>query len=65
MLRSSEIIQGKVNARLRELEVINETSGMHSSTKLKSKRGGPVNVYVKHKVAWPHEAILGGGIVLG
>ena len=60
VLRNSEIIQRKVDARLRELEVINETSGMHLSTKLKSKRGGPVDVYVKHKVAWPHEAILGG-----
>ena len=60
MLRNSEIIQRKVDARLRELEVINETSGMHLSTKLKSKRGGPVDVYLKHKVAWPHEAILGG-----
>ena len=60
MFRSSEIIQRKVDARLRELEVINETSGMHLSTKLKSKRGGPVDVYVKHKITWPHEAILGG-----
>ena len=60
VLRSSEIIQRKVDARLRELEVINETSGMPSGAKLKSKRGGPVDVYVKHKVAWPHEAILGG-----
>ena len=60
VLRSSEIIQKNVDARLHELEVIHETSGMPLSTKLKSKRGGPVDVYVKHKVAWPHEAILGG-----
>ena len=60
VLRSSEIIQRKVDARLRELEVINETSGMPSGAKLKSKRGGSVDVYVKHKVAWPREAILGG-----
>ena len=28
--------------------------------KVKSKRGGNVEVLVKHKVAWTHEAILGG-----
>ena len=28
--------------------------------KLKSKREGPVNVNVSHKIIWPHEYILGG-----
>ena len=60
VLRSSQIIQKKVDARLRELEVLNESSGTSLGSKLKSKRGGPIDVYVKHKVAWPHEAILGG-----
>ena len=31
-----------------------------NENKIKSKRGGAVEVIVKHKVTWPHEAILGG-----
>ena len=59
-LRTSDVIQRRVDARLRELEVLQDQTGMVANSKLKSKRGGPVDVYVKHKVAWPHEAILGG-----
>ena len=59
-LRDSVKIQKKVDARLRELEAFQENAGMDKSKKIKSKRGGPVEVIVKNKVAWPHEAILGG-----
>ena len=58
-IRKSTIIQQQVDKRLRELEKQSESTG--SVGKIKSKRGGSVEVIVKHKVAWPHEAILGGG----
>ena len=59
-LRTSVAIQKQVDARLRELECLHDDTGTNCSGKLKSKRGGPVDVLVKHKVSWPHEAILGG-----
>ena len=59
-LRTSDVIQRRVDARLRQLEVLQDQTGTVANSKLKSKRGGPVDVYVKHKVACPHEAILGG-----
>ena len=45
--------------KLHQLEIIEGGTGTGVSTKLKSKRGGSVDVYVKHKSAWPHEVILG------
>ena len=33
---------------------------MTVAVKLNPSDGGSVEVIVKHKVAWPHEAILGG-----
>ena len=57
-IRQSEKIQRQVDARIRELEQQSQSSG--SMSKIKSKRGGNVEVIVKHRVAWPHEAILGG-----
>ena len=62
-LRSSVAIQKQVDARLIELEYLAEDSGMSSCTKFKSKRrggGGPVDVLIKRKVSWSHEAIWGG-----
>ena len=41
--------------------IIREPSPGKSKSKLKSQRGGVVEVIVKQKVYWPHEAILGGG----
>ena len=32
----------------------------NDSQKLKSKRGGPVEITVQQKIAWPHEHVLGG-----
>ena len=58
-LKSSIKIQWQVDSRLRELELLQNHSGKDYIGRIKSKRGGPVEVVVKHKVAWPHEAILG------
>ena len=59
-LRMSRIIQKKVDERLAQFEQKSSIQGNSSSSKLKSKRGGNVDVYVEKRVAWPHEAILGG-----
>ena len=56
----SSTIQRKVDRRIRELNHSSHLPGNDSSAKLKSKRGGTVEVNVKNKVSWPHEAILGG-----
>ena len=56
----SSTIQRKVDRRIRELNHSSHLPGNDSSVKLKSKRGGTVEVNVKNKVSWPHEAILGG-----
>ena len=56
----SSTIQRKVDRRIRELNHSSHLPGNENSAKLKSKRGGTVEVSVKNKVSWPHEAILGG-----
>ena len=53
-------VQRKVDKRIRELNGCSHLSGTECSGKYKSKRGGNVDVPVKNKVLWPHEAILGG-----
>ena len=59
-LRKSKKLQKQVDCRLRKLEKAGQKTG-NETEKFKSKRGGgPVEVIVKNKVAWPHEAILGG-----
>ena len=58
MLKSKRL-QQKVDTRIRELDQNLHSPGK-SRSKLKSKRGGAVEVIVKQKVHWPHEAILGG-----
>ena len=57
---NSHAIQREVDKRLRDLNKSSQSPGNCSSSKLKSKRGGNVEVNVKNKVAWPHESILGG-----
>ena len=59
-LRSSVSVQKQVNAHSRELESSQDETGMLTDRKIKSKRGGPVDILVKHKIAWPRKAILGG-----
>ena len=59
-MRGSTVSQKKVEARFKSLEQLSSAAGNDQSHKLKSKRGGNVDVIVLHKVAWPHEQILGG-----
>ena len=56
----SSTIQRKVDRRIRDLNHSSHLPGNDNSVKLKSKRGGTVEVSVKSKVSWPHETILGG-----
>ena len=57
-IRSSKAKQKQVDRSLADLEKVNSVKG--NEQKLKSKRGGPVEVLVSHRVNWPHEYILGG-----
>ena len=57
MLRSQKL-QKRVDKHIRELDQRSDFPGNES--KLKSQIGGSVDISVKHKVQWPHEAILGG-----
>ena len=59
-LLRSQHVQRKVDRRIRDPEQSSHTPG-RDSQKIKSQRGGGVDVVVKHRVQWPHEAILGGG----
>ena len=56
-IRQSTKFQRQVDSRIRELEQQTHITG--SVGKIKSKIGGNAEVIVKHRVAWPHEAILG------
>ena len=56
--RSSKQIQKQIDQSLAKLG--KKTDGGNESQKLKSKRGGPVDVTVQQKVSWPHEHVLGG-----
>ena len=53
----SHLLQKKVDKRLRDL---NQSSHGQGKEKFKSLRGGNIDIQVKHKVHWPHEAIFGG-----
>ena len=55
-LREEARIQEEVQSRLRHL-ADNDKPGM---AKLKSQTGGSVDVFVNHKVRWPHEFVLSG-----
>ena len=56
-IRQDAQLQARVDSRLKELADLANT-GMTS--KLKSQRGGPVEVIVKNRVKWPHEFVLTG-----
>ena len=53
-------LQKQVDKRIKDLECSSHRAGNDRGCKLKSKRGGNVDVTVKARVAWPHEPILGG-----
>ena len=55
-LREEARIQEEVQNRIRHL-ADNVKPGMG---KIKSQRGGTVDVFVSHKVRWPHEFVLSG-----
>ena len=57
MLRSQKL-QKRVDKLIRELDQSSHFPG--DDQKLKSQRAGSAEISVKHKVHWPHEAILGG-----
>ena len=54
-LRQDPLIQDKVQQHIQELNQLVNTG----DSKIKSQMGG-VDVFVKHRVRWPHEYILSG-----
>ena len=56
-IREDAIIQSKVEQRLQELSKLAKTGTIQ---KLKSQRGGHIEVMVKNRIKWPHEYILSG-----
>ena len=54
-LRQDHSVQKQVEERLKQL-----ASGDTTGTKIKSLRGGPVEVVVPNRVKWPHEFVLSG-----
>ena len=56
-VKEDALIQLKVEQRLQELTDLAKT-GMNS--KVKSQRGGNVEVMVRNRIKWPHEYILSG-----
>ena len=54
-MRQDVNLQMQVEKRLQELTSLNKTD-----TKMKSLRGGPIEVLVPNRVKWPHEYILSG-----
>ena len=55
-LRNDTEIQQQVQERLRHLA----DNLVQGNEKIKSQRGGGVDVYVKNRVRWPHEFVLSG-----
>ena len=55
-LKNDELIQQQVQERLKQLSD-NISQGKE---KIKSQRGGSVDVFVNNRVKWPHEFILSG-----
>ena len=56
-LKDDAMIQSKVGQHLQELSKLAKTG---TAQKLKSQRGGQVEVLVKNRVKWPHEYVLSG-----
>ena len=59
-IKSSKAVQKKIDQSIDNLDSTHIPQGNDHAQKLKSKRGGPVEVVVNKRVAWPHEHILGG-----
>ena len=58
-LRVSNKVQKQIDKKIAQLGKVHR-EGNDQGEKIKSQRGGPVDVVVRHKVPWPHEHILGG-----
>ena len=56
-IKCDQQIQAQVDQRLRELADIAQTGTLN---KVKSQRGGQVDVFVRTRVKWPHEFVLSG-----
>ena len=56
-IRQNANIQQKVHQRIHELSLLPKIG---TESKMKSQRVGPVEVYIKNKVKWPHEYVLAG-----
>ena len=59
VLKSSRQVQRKVDERLAEIQNESRVQG-NNTTKIKSKRGGSVDMVVCKRVAWPQDSILAG-----
>ena len=59
VLKSSKAVQKRVNERQAEIESLSKLEG-NDQSKIKSKRGGGMDVVVAKKVAWPQDSILSG-----
>ena len=57
VLTDETLLQLKVEQRLQELSDLAKTD---TNSKLKSQRGGCIEVLVKNRVKWPHEYVLSG-----
>ena len=58
-IRQNANIQEKVDQRIKELQQLSNTG---TDSKIKSLRGGSVDIFVKNRVKWPHEYVLAGNI---
>ena len=56
-LNEETLLQLKVEQRLQELSDLAKTG---TTSKLKSQRGGSVEVLIKNRVKWPHKYVLSG-----
>ena len=56
-IKVDTMIQSKVEQRLQELSELAKTGTVQ---KLKSQRGGQVEVLINNRVKWPHEYVLSG-----
>ena len=59
-MRMSNAVQRKIDEKINSLVRTQHLQGNDQNQKIKSKKGGGVDVIVSHKVSWPHEQILGG-----
>ena len=53
-------MQKKVDKRVRQLDQSSHCQGKGKFKSMRGGGGGNIEIQVKHKVRWPHEAILGG-----